>query len=194
MVGGPLGDPEPDYDGPDDWGRGPQGHRGHHGHLGCPRPADPPKLLGPLRPMGPFASTRIGEYPSLIFSTSTLGMENSLRYMGDSMTHWMEAQRYVNQTMVAHLNITAAAQETQLEALVKWVENTHQREFDKLFNAIPIYDAEDTDKFAPWLEQLQNACRVGKRDICEVTICCARGPVLEVLQSMDPLLGWSKHM
>ena len=81
----------------------------------------------------------------LNLSTSTLGVENSLRYVGYSMTHLMEAQRYVNQTMAAHLNITAAAQETQMEALVKLVENTHQREFNKLFNAIPIYDGEDPD-------------------------------------------------
>ena len=55
-----------------------------------------------------------------------------------------------------------------------------------MFNAIPIYDGEDPDKFEPWLEQLQNACRVGKHDIREVAMCCASGPVLEVLQSMDP--------
>ena len=61
-----------------------------------------------------------------------------------------------------------------------------------MFNTIPIYDAEDPDKFEPWLEQLQNACRVGKRDIWEVAMCCISGPVLEVLQSMDPSLGWSK--
>ena len=95
--------------------------------------------------------------------------------------------------MAAHLNIAAAAQETQSEALMKLVENTHQREFDKLFNTIPIYDGEDPNKFKPWLEQLQSACRVGKRDIWEVTMCCTSGPVLEVLQSMDPLLEWSKH-
>ena len=61
-----------------------------------------------------------------------------------------------------------------------------------MFNAIPIYDGEDPDKFEPWLEQLQNACRVGKRDIREVAMCCASRSVLEVLQSMDPGLGWSK--
>ena len=108
------------------------------------------------------------------------------------MNRLLEAQRYVNQTMAAHMNASTAAQETQSVALAQLVENTHQREFDKMFNAIPIYDGEDPDKFEPWLEQLQNACRVGKRDIWEVAMCCASGPVLEVLQSMDPSLGWSK--
>ena len=108
------------------------------------------------------------------------------------MNRLLEAQRYVNQTMAAHMNASTAAQETQSIALAQLVENTHQREFDKMFNAIPIYDGEDPDKFEPWPEQLQNACRVGKRNIQEVAMCCTSGPVLEVLQSMDPVLGWSK--
>ena len=94
--------------------------------------------------------------------------------------------------MAAHMNASTAAQETQSIALAQLVENTHQREFDKMFNTIPIYDGKDPDKFEPWLEQLQNACRVGKHDIWEVAMCCTSRPVLEVLQSMDPVLGWSK--
>ena len=108
------------------------------------------------------------------------------------MNRLLEAQRYVNQTMAAHMNASTAAQETQSVALAQLVENTSQREFHKMFNAIPIYDGEDPDKFEPWLEQLQTACRVGKHDIWEVAMCCTSGPVLEVLQSMDPNLGWSK--
>ena len=108
------------------------------------------------------------------------------------MTRLLEAQRHANQTMAAHMNASTATQETQSIAFFQLVKNTHQREFDKMFNAIPIYDGEDPDKFTPWLEQLQNACRVGKHDIREVAMCCASGPVLEVLQSMDPSLGWSK--
>ena len=108
------------------------------------------------------------------------------------MNRLLEAQRYVNQTMAAHMNASTAAQETKSIALAQLVENTRQREFDKMFNAIPIYDGKDPDKFEPWLEQLQNTCRVGKHDIREVAMCCASGPVLEVLQSMDPGLGWSK--
>ena len=106
----------------------------------------------------PFTSTEMGEIPSLNLSTTTVGVENSLRYMGDSMTKLLEAQRHVNQTMVAHINASATAQETQSVALAQLVENTRQQEFDKMFNAIPIYDGEDPDKFEPWLEQLQNAC------------------------------------
>ena len=49
--------------------------------------------------------------------------------------------------MVDHLNLTAEAQDVQTHVLTKLVENTRQREFNKLFNAIPIYDGEDPDKF-----------------------------------------------
>ena len=108
------------------------------------------------------------------------------------MNRLLEAQRYVNQTMAAHMNASTAAQETQSIALAQLVENTHQREFDKMFNTIPIYDGEDPDKFEPWLEQLQNVCRVGKHNIQEVAMCCTSGLVLEVLQSMDTILYWSK--
>ena len=96
--------------------------------------------------------------------------------------------------MAAQMNASTAAQETQSIALAQIVENTCQRQFDKMFNAISIYDGEDLDKFEPWLEQLQNAYRVGKHDIQEVAMCCTSGPVLEVLQSMDPGLAWSKNL
>ena len=194
MTGAPGGgrppdEPDPDYDDPYDWLRGPRGHRGHRGRAGRKGPPGPPGPLGPQGPAAPFSSTGMGDLPSLNLSTTTVGVENSLRYMGDSMNRLLEAQRYVNQTMAAHMNASTAAQETQSVALAQLVENTCHREFDKMFNAIPIYDREDPDKFEPWLEQLQNACRVGKHDIQEVTMCCTSGPVLEVLQSMDPGLG-----
>ena len=71
------------------------------------------------------------------------------------MTKLLEAQRHANQTMVAHMNALTAAQETKSIALAQLVENTRQQEFDKMLNAIPIYDGEDPDKFKPWREQLQ---------------------------------------
>ena len=79
--------------------------------------------------------------------------------------------------MVHHLNLTAEAQDVQTHVLNKLVKNTHQWEFDKLFNAIPIYDGEDPDKFELWFLQLENTCIVGKRDVQEVAICSCMGPV-----------------
>ena len=152
--GGPPDEPDLDYDDPYDWLRGPRGHHGHRGRAGQEGLPGPPGPLGPQGPAAPFFSMGMGDLPSLNLSTTTVGVENSLWYMGDSMTKLLEAQRHVNQTMVAHMNASTAAQETQSIALAQLVENTQQREFDKMFNTIPIYDGEDPDKFEPWLEQL----------------------------------------
>ena len=124
---------------------------------------------------------------------TTIAVENSLQYVGESLSRLMLTQQNVNRNMVDHLNLTAEAQDVQTHVLTKLVENTCQWEFDKLFNAIPIYDGEDPDKFEPWLTQLENVCIVGKRDVREVAICSCTGPVLEVIRSIDPTEPWSVH-
>ena len=93
---------------------------------------------------------------------SMIAVENSLQYVGESLSWLILTQQNVNRNMVDHLNLTAEAQDVQTTFLNKLIENTRQREFDKLFNAIPIYDGEDLDKLQPWLTQLENACIVGK--------------------------------
>ena len=72
------------------------------------------------------------------------------------------------------------------------MENTRQREFDKLFDSIPVYDEEDPEKFEPWCK-LESACSVGKRDVREVAICSSTGPVLEVLNSIEDKEDWATH-
>ena len=95
--------------------------------------------------------------------------------------------------MVEHLNLTAKNQLLQGQALERLVENTRQREFDKLFDSIPVYDGEDPEKFEPWLSKLESACLVGKRDVREVAICSSTGPVLEVLNSIEDKEDWATH-
>ena len=132
----------------------------------------PPGPQGPRGPPGPVRwkgdQGQVPGFGDLTYqspNTSTIAVENSLQYVGESLSRMMLAQQNVNRNMVDHLNLTAEAQDEQTYALSKLVENTWQREFDKLFNAIPIYDGEDPDKFEPWLTQLENACIVGKRDV-----------------------------
>ena len=69
------------------------------------------------------------------------------------------------------INMTVKNQLLQGQALRQLVENTQQREFDKLFDSIQVYDGEDPEKFEPWLSKLESACLVGKRDVREVAIC-----------------------
>ena len=124
---------------------------------------------------------------------STIGMENSLHYLGESLNHVMQFQQNVNRNMVEHLNMTMKNQLLQGQALGQLVENTRQREFDKLFDSIPVYDGEDPEKFEPWLSKLESACLVGKRDVREVAICSSTGPVLEVLNSIEDKEDWATH-
>ena len=147
--------------------------------------------MGPRGIPGGLSSTGLGDTILPSPNVSTIAVENSLQYVGESRL--MLTQQNINRNMVDHLNLTAEAQDMQTTILNKLVENTHQREFNKLFNAIPIYDGEDPDKFEPLLTQLENACIVGKRDVREVAICSCVGPVLEVISSIDLTEPWSIH-
>ena len=89
--------------------------------------------------------------------------------------------------------MTVKNQLLQGRALEQLVENTRQREFDKLFDSIPVYDGEDPEKFEPWLSKLESACLVGKRDVREMAICSSTGPVLEVLNSIGDKEDWATH-
>ena len=177
----------------------PKGFRGRRGPRGYPGPQGPEGPRGPTGPTGPrgvpggLSSTGLGDTLLPSPNVSTIAVENSLQYVGESLSQLMLTQQKVNRNMVDHLNLTAEAQDVQTHILTKFVENTRQREFDKLFNTIPIYDGEDPDKLEPWLTQLENACIVGKRDVWEVAICSCVGPVLEVISSIDPTEPWSVH-
>ena len=127
--------------------------------------------MGPRGIPGVLSSTGLGDTILQSPNVNTIAVENSLQYVGKSLSRLMLTQQNVNRNMVDQLNLTAEGQDVQTHVLNKLVENTHQWEFDILFNTIPIYDGEDPDKFEPWLTQLENACIVGKRDVWEVAIC-----------------------
>ena len=185
--------------------RGPRGHRGQRGRTGPPGRDGTMGPMGPVGPRGfpgrdglsttggPFTSTGLGIPPVFNANLSTIGMENSLHYLGESLNHVMQFQQNVNRNMVEHLNMTVKNQLLQGRTLGQLVENTRQREFDKLFDSIPVYDGEDPEKFKPWLSKLESACLVGKRDVREVAICSSTGPVLEVLNSIEDKEDWATH-
>ena len=190
--GGPPEDPDdPSEEGHvGDGRRGPRGHRGQRGRTGPPGRDGAMGPVGPIGPRGfpgrdglsttggPLTSTGLAIPPTFNANLSTIGMENSFHYLGESLNHVMQFQQNVNRNMVEHLNMTAKNQLLQGQALERLVENTRQREFDKLFDSIPVYDGEDPEKFEPWLSKLESACLVGKRDVREVAICSSTGPVL----------------
>ena len=205
--GGPPEDPNDPSGGGnvEDGHRGPRGHRGQRGRTGPPGRDGAMGPMGPVGPRGfpgrdglsttggPLTSTGLGIPPTFNANLSTIGMENSLHYLGESLNHVMQFQQNVNRNMVEHLNMTAKKQLLQGQAFGRLVENTRQREFDKLFDSIPVYDGEDPEKFEPWLSKLESACLVGKRDVREVAICSSTGPVLEVLNSIEDKEDWATH-
>ena len=73
---------------------------------------------------GPLTSTGLGIPPTLNANLSTIDMENSLHYLGESLNHVMQFQQNVNRNMVEHLNMTAKNQLLQSQALGQLVENT----------------------------------------------------------------------
>ena len=190
--GGPPDDPDPGRgDGFYKGFRGRRGPRGYPGPLGHQGPRGPPGPAG--RKGDPGQVPGFGDLTYQSPNASTIAVENSLQYVGESLSRMILTQQNVNRNMVDHLNLTAEAQDVQTQVLNKLAKNTRQTEFDKLFNAIPIYDGEDPDKFEPWLTQLENACIVGKRDVREVAICSCTGPVLEVITSIEEDEPWSVH-
>ena len=206
-AGGPPEDPSNPSGGRSagDGHRGPRGHRGQRGRTGPPGKDGAMGPMGPVGPRGfpgkgglsttgdPLTSTGLGIPPVFNANLSTIGMENSLHYLGESLNHVMQFQQNVNWNMVEHLNMTVKNQLLQGQALGQLVENTRQREFDKLFDSILVYDGEDPEKFEPWLSKLESACLVGKRDVREVAICSSTGPVLEELNSIEDKEDWATH-
>ena len=205
-AGGPSEDPSDPSRGRSagDGRRGPRGHRGQRGRTGPPGRDGAMGPMGPVGPRGfpgrdglsttrgPLTSTGLGIPPVFNANLSTIGIENSLHYLGESLNHMMQFQQNVNRNMVEHLNMTVKNQLLQGQALGQLVENTRKIEFDKLFDSIPVYDGEDPEKFEPWLSKLESACLVGKRDVREVAICSSTGPVLEVLNTIEDKENWTR--
>ena len=75
--------------------------------------------------LGAHSLPRDWEYPlHSMPNLSTIGMENSLHYLGESLNHVMQFQQNVNRNMVEHLNMTVKNQLLQGQALGRLVENT----------------------------------------------------------------------
>ena len=168
--------------------RGRRGHRGQRGRIGPVGPMGPagPVIHVPMPPSQPVAIPA----KDANITISNDGMERSFRSLSDSLTQMFTQQASLNQTLHSHLTQGIQAQGDQAAALQQLAFSSQQREYDRLFNAIPIYDGEDPSKCEAWIEKLEVACRTGKRDIRDVAITCAEGPVLEVINSVKADEEW----
>ena len=138
--------------------------------------------------VGPLSFTRLGEASAKKENLSTSGIENAIQHMGGILTQLMELQQEFNYGMVEQLRIARNTQLDQVKVLAQLAETSKQRELDKLYDNIPIYDGEDPDKFEVWLNQLRNACLVGKKDPQKVAICSSMGALSEVIRSIDAMV------
>ena len=147
-----------------------------------------PVIHVPMPPSQPVPVTVPLKEANITISND--GMERSFRTLSDSLTQMLAQQASLNQTLHSHLTQGIQVQGDQAAALQQLALSSHQREYDHLFNAIPIYDGEDPSKCEAWIEKLEVACRTGKRDMRDVAITCAKGPVLEVINSVKVDEEW----
>ena len=97
----------PEEESAGDGHRGPWGHRGQRGRTRPPGRDGAMEPMGPVGPRGfpgrdglsttggPFTSSGLGIAPVFNANLSTIGMENSLHYLGESLNHVMQFQQNV---------------------------------------------------------------------------------------------------
>ena len=160
------------------------------------RPAQPQGPQGPPGPIINIPPPYVPTTPQVIqpkdanITINNAGLDQSFKELGNSLTQMFAQQAALNQTLQDHVAAGIQAQGGQATALQELARSTQQREYDCLFNAIPIYNGEDPSKCEEWLEKLETACRTGGRDIREVAITCMEGPVLEVINSVHEQEDW----
>ena len=170
--------------------RGKRGHRGQRGRIGPMGPVGPmgPTIHIPMPPSQPAPVTVPSKDANITISND--GMERSFRTLSDSLTQMFMQQASLNQTLHSHFDARNTGVGRSSCGFTAAGFQLSSREYDRLFNAIPIYDGEDPSKCEVWIEKLETACRTGKRDIRDVAITCAEGPVLEVINSVKADEEW----
>ena len=166
-----------------------QGKRGYQGQRGR---TGPPGLTGPTIeipfPQWPTAPATKPPEPNITLNST--GMEESFKGLSDSLNRIFVQQATLNQTLQGHVTLGIQAQDEQAQALRLLAASSQQRDYDRLFNAIPMYNGEDPTACEAWLQKLESACRTGRRDIRDVAITYAEGPVLEVINSVKEDEDW----
>ena len=111
--------------------------------------------------VGPLSFPRLGEASAKKENLSTSGIENAIQHMGGILTQLVELQQEFNYGMVEQLRIARDTQLDQVKALAQLAETSKQRELDKLYDNIQIYDGEDPDKFRSLVESAREClpCR-----------------------------------
>ena len=89
------------------------------------------------------------------------------------------------------LNASLVNQDQQTITMQQIASESQRRGYDRFFAAVPIFDGTDPDMFDGWVEKLETACRISRRDIREEAICYSGGPVRQMIMTMPDDSTWA---
>ena len=119
-----------------------------------------------------------------------MALENTFGTVGQSMLQLAGAQDQTNRHLLQHLQQGQMNMQVHTGALQQLATSTYQRNFDHIFDSIPIYDGSDQEGFFLWLEQLEAACFYSRRNIKTEALGRSSGPVQNIIMSLPNAHSW----
>ena len=179
-------------------GRGQRGRPGPRGYPGVPGPVGPTGPLGPIGPPGPpgpqgppGAPTPVIGGSALNSALDTSAIERSFERYGAVISNAVAGQNYISDLLRNQLNASLVNQDQQTITMQQIAAESQKRGYDRFFTAVPIFDGTDPDMFDGWVEKLETACRISRRDIREEAICYSGGPVRQMIMTMPDDSTWA---
>ena len=87
------------------------------------------------------------------------------------------------------INALVASQQSQIDAYKEMARTNKMREDNVLFNSIEVYDGTNPAKFERWLDSIDQAAHISKRDLRRELMKKSDGVVQQTLFMMTP--DWS---
>ena len=103
----------------------------------------------------------------------------------------LTAQQAANIQLKLQTQQNQAVQIAHTNALITLAESTQQRNFDNIFESIPIYDGTEKEGIFEWIERLEAACLQSRGDIHTEVSGKAGGDIRTCLMGLLMILLWS---
>ena len=110
--------------------------------------------------------------------------------VGQSMMQLARAQDQTNRQLQQHIQQEQANMQAHMGALQQLATSTYKRNFDHIFDCIPIYDGSDREGFFAWLEHLEVACFYSGRNIKTEILGRSAVPVQNVIMALPNARSW----
>ena len=121
----------------------------------------------------------------------TSAIERSFERYGAVISNAVAGQNYITDLLRNQLNASLVNQDQQTITMQQIAAESQRRGYDRFFAAVPIFDGTDPDMFDGWVEKLETACRISRRDIREEAICYSGGPVRQMIMTMPDDSTWA---